>query len=361
MADSMNDRVTVSVLVPVYNAEEYIEESIESIRCQTFGDLEIIAIDDGSEDRSYEILKRIKSTERRLRIVRQSHRGLVNALNLGIDLALGDWIARLDADDIMYSDRIESQLEYCRREGVQLCGGAADLFSKNRLTRRRLMYPESDRSIKIGLMFGCVLLHPTIFCRSDIMKVGYCDMFHGVCEDYDLWVRLALRGVKMGNIQKPVIKHRLHENQLSTCRREAVKAGRDSVRRYYISQLGKKRNINARDIAIFSDWLEGRSNGEPTNSKEVWDSVKRILCDVSYNEHNDARVVINYCKGALIFSSMNNIGYLIEYLKYCTKQQVLPSVLLLLAMFILRVLPFKKDSMLCRWLVRIARPGSANG
>jgi len=58
---------------------------------------------------------------------------------------------------------------------------------------------------------------------------------------------------------------------------------------------------------------------------------------------------------------MNNIGYLIEYLKYCTKQQVLPSVLLLLAMFILRVLPFKKDSMLCRWLVRIARPGSANG
>lgn len=126
----------VSVLLPVYNAEPYLAAAIESILRQDHQRLEIIAINDGSRDRSLEIMQRYQQMDGRITIVSRENRGLIATLNEGLALAKGDLIARMDADDISYPSRLSRQVSlFVQQPQLALCGTGIDTLLGDRIIR----------------------------------------------------------------------------------------------------------------------------------------------------------------------------------------------------------------------------------
>ncbi|HUY31711.1 MAG TPA: glycosyltransferase [Pirellulales bacterium] len=202
----------LSVLMPVYNAERYVAEAVESILAQTFGDFELLIIDDGSTDRSAEILVRYASREPRIRLTRRPNTGHLAALNEMLARARGEFVARMDADDVALPDRFERQLAYLRTHPECLAVGCAlanidedgDLLCEERLP---LDHDEIDRQLLRG-QGG--LSHPAAMIRRAALVElsGYRPPFYGA-EDKDLWLRLAERG-RLANLPEVLMKYRVH-------------------------------------------------------------------------------------------------------------------------------------------------------
>lgn len=152
----------VSVVMPAYNAENYIEDAVNSILNQTYGNFEFIIIDDGSTDRTVEILK--KFTDIRIKLIsHEQNEGNYPARNKGCRLAKGKYIAVMDADDIAFSERLAIQVKYMEENPeVQLCGGAYKLIGKNLTIVEPIQYEE----IQYVLIKTFCMLHPTIMLKT---------------------------------------------------------------------------------------------------------------------------------------------------------------------------------------------------
>src|SRR5688500_1611394 len=125
----MNSRSTptVSVVMSIYNAERWLEEALDSVLAQSFSDFEFLLVDDGSTDGTARIIARYAARDDRCRVITKHNTGLSDSLNVGIERARGEWIARLDADDIAVPTRFEEQLTYLRKNpGVVLLGTGFD-------------------------------------------------------------------------------------------------------------------------------------------------------------------------------------------------------------------------------------------
>jgi glycosyltransferase involved in cell wall biosynthesis len=118
----------VSVVLPVYNAQRYVAAALESVLGQSMSDLEVIAIDDGSSDGSLAEMERIAAADARVRLVSRPNRGLVATLNEGVAAAGGEWIARMDADDVSLPERFATQLDFMQSARVDVCGSAVANF-----------------------------------------------------------------------------------------------------------------------------------------------------------------------------------------------------------------------------------------
>lgn len=208
----------VSVVLPVYNAERYLEESVASILSQSYRNFELIIINDGSTDASPEILKRFKDL--RVRIFNQRNLGLSATLNRGIQLATGRYLARQDADDVSYPERLarqvaflESQSDYC------MVGTWSRILEEARLTERAHKHPEQNGELKFKLLFDNYFVHSSVMLRrSALDRVGlYCTEKLRQPEDYQLWSRLLRGGHgKMANIAEQLVGYR--EVEGSICR-----------------------------------------------------------------------------------------------------------------------------------------------
>jgi glycosyltransferase involved in cell wall biosynthesis len=207
----------VSVVMSVFNTEDYLKEALDSILSQTFTDFEFIVINDGSTDRSGDILHHYQSFhDVRLKIYSQENCGLVHSLNKGCALARAEYIARMDSDDISFPDRIERQVSFLEQNPrVAVLGGAVILMNSVGKPVDVVRYPEKDPSIKRDLLRYDCLAHPTIVMRKEAFKRagGYRSSFRHA-EDYDLWLRMAER-FELANLPEPVLYHRIHEHQVS--------------------------------------------------------------------------------------------------------------------------------------------------
>jgi glycosyltransferase involved in cell wall biosynthesis len=158
----------VSVILPVYNAETYIAEAIESILTQSYKNLELILINDGSTDRSLDIMQ--SYADIRIQIISRENRGLVASLNEGIMKAKGKYIARMDADDISLPKRFEEQVAFLEMHPeVGLCGTAVMMFG-NKIKGKIWRLPQSDNRIKSELLFSSALAHPTLMMRGELIE-----------------------------------------------------------------------------------------------------------------------------------------------------------------------------------------------
>lgn len=207
----------VSCILPVYNGEKYLAEAVRSILTQGFADFELIVIDDGSTDSTPAILETLSREDGRLRVLRQPNGGIVAALNSGLAAARGEYVARMDADDIALPHRFAFQVDYLdHHPGCAIVGGLAMEFR--------------DDGTELGLVSGgrhrrtdlrifppriAVATHPLIMARRSVMMAlgGYRgDFAHA--EDYDLFIRTAAHGT----IDNPPIKllmYRRHEGAVS--------------------------------------------------------------------------------------------------------------------------------------------------
>jgi glycosyltransferase involved in cell wall biosynthesis len=212
----------VSVVMPVYNGEEHLEPAVESILNQTFRELELLVIDDGSTDRTPELLQDWARSDARVRVHRQNHSGIVAALNRGCGLARAPYLARMDADDIAFPDRLAKQVSFLDEHvGVAVVGGGVEyLFDEgHRIKLKRV--PTAPSEIASRLLAGkhC-FVHPTVVMRADAFVAvgGYRAPFQWA-EDYDLWLRMAER-FDLANLEDAVLSKRIHPGQISAHRME---------------------------------------------------------------------------------------------------------------------------------------------
>jgi glycosyltransferase involved in cell wall biosynthesis len=198
--------------MPVYNAEKYVREALESILKQTYDNIEILIIDDGSIDNSVSIIT--SYVDPRILLVRNNtNMKLVPTLNKGISLANGIYIARMDADDIAAPTRIEKQVHFMQAHpDVAVCGTGAKMIG-SRMVFVPLTKPES---IKYKLYVRNCIVHPTVMIRISVLRdnnLSYDEMYIHT-EDYDLWTRLS-ENHKIANIRSPLLFYRLNEEGIS--------------------------------------------------------------------------------------------------------------------------------------------------
>ncbi len=203
----------VSVLMPVYNAERYVAEAVESILAQTFGDFELLIIDDGSTDRSRALLGRYAARDGRIRLVSRPNKGLVATLNEGLGLARGELIARMDADDVAMPERLALQVAFLREHPEVVCLGGAvrviDAAGRILLVDRP---PLDDATLQeIALTGRPPLIHPVFMMRrGDLAAVGGYDEDMKQAEDLDILLRLGERG-KLAALPDILLKYRMHD------------------------------------------------------------------------------------------------------------------------------------------------------
>ncbi len=206
----MKSEPLVSVLMPVYNCEKYIFESVKSVLNQTFTDFELIIIDDCSTDATLSIIKSINDSSIIL-IEKPKNSGYTDSLNHGISIAKGTYIARMDGDDICMPERFEKQVAFlnANRE-VILCGTAIQIIGSDKV----LKHPLKHEEILVKLCFGTSFCHPSIMVRKEILLENNYNKNFEPAEDYELWTRLAFLG-KLANLDTVLLQYREHPNQIS--------------------------------------------------------------------------------------------------------------------------------------------------
>ena len=159
----------VSVLLPVYNGGMFLKDSIESILNQTYENIEIIVINDNSEDNSEEVIQSFKETNIKYHRNKENL-GLIETLNLGVSLSSGKYIVRIDQDDIALPERIEKQVFYLENNpGCIVCGSYIQLIKKNVLTNEIVKYYTNNDDIKFSLLFYSPFAHPAVAIKSSTL------------------------------------------------------------------------------------------------------------------------------------------------------------------------------------------------
>ncbi len=203
----------ISVLIPAYNCAPYIEEAVQSILGQSYKDIEVLVADDGSTDGTWKILERIARRDRRIVLHRNGENlGRARTPNILLQLARGEYVARLDADDIALPQRLDRQLRFMEEKELDFCGTWARTFG---LPRDYVMaFPENDSEIRATLLFQSPFAQFTVMARRALLVRHLYRPEAGFAEDYDLWVRLS-GDARMGNVPEALVLYRQHPSQAS--------------------------------------------------------------------------------------------------------------------------------------------------
>lgn len=205
----------ISVVMSVYNAEKYLTEAVDSILGQTYSDYELILINDKSTDSSGDILNQYANQDPRIVILENEYNvGLTKSLNIGLAIAKGEYIARMDADDISVPDRFEKQVAFLdAHPDYSFVSCIGRYIDENGNPEQLRLFPETNEEIYAMMPKVDAVMHPGVmFRRADIEKIGnYCEDFR-VVQDYDLWFRGMAAGYKFYNIQEPLVLFRRNES-----------------------------------------------------------------------------------------------------------------------------------------------------
>ena len=219
----MNPSLAISVVLPVYNAEAYVREAVESILAQSFTDFELIAIDDGSTDGSGAILRELAARDTRIVLVERPNGGLVSALNEGIKMARADLIARMDADDVAMPERFALQhARMVQEPEPAVLGSFIRVMDKDGDIMHLGKYPLTPKAAVRCLERGCPVIHPTVMMRRDaVLKAGGYRKAFSHAEDYDLWLRMSDLGYAIANLPQLLLNYREHGANVSAVHWEA--------------------------------------------------------------------------------------------------------------------------------------------
>ena len=204
----------VTVLMPVRDGARWLAEAADSIRRQSFANFEFLIVDDGSTDRTPEILASLAALDRRVRILRQLAGGIVAALNAGLADARAPLIARMDADDVAHEERLARQVAAMRaRPELAALGTFYTQIDEAGRPGRLVELPTEPGAIAAALLVSNCVAHPTTLLRRDaVLKAGGYRAGFPRCEDYDLWLRLSQTHL-IANLAEPLLQYRLHADQ----------------------------------------------------------------------------------------------------------------------------------------------------
>jgi len=235
--------------MPVYNVEQYIEASLESVLDQTVKDYELIILDDCSTDDTLRIINKYAKKDGRIVVVpAESRTGLVENLNKGISLARGKYIARMDGDDISMPIRFERQIKFLEKYNLDLVGCQCIYFQNNMQVIKKINYPCSHKLCAEFLKQATAMAHPSWLGKREIfIQLGYREI--RACEDYDFLCRAILNGKHIGNIPERLFKYRCNFSGISS-----LAAEEQAVTTQYLA-LNYRKNKSI-TIENYKNWHE---------------------------------------------------------------------------------------------------------
>lgn len=228
----------ISVIMSVYNQEQFVKQSILSILRQSYGNFELIIIDDGSKDSSFKVISSFKDS--RIRLIKNRYNmGLTKSINIGLKKARGEFIARMDGDDISYSNRFKLELDaFDKNKNLYLVGGQADLIRSNGKKIKTTSMPTDYKSLKrVAIRFN-PFVHPTIMFQKRLLtKIGYYNERFRYSQDYDFILR-ALSCCQCQNLPKAILGLRLTGKSISAAKHRRQQLTAVSIRLNAIFNYG---------------------------------------------------------------------------------------------------------------------------
>jgi len=252
----------ISVIIPAFNAEKYISTSVLSVLNQTYRNVEIVVINDGSTDSTQEIVQTLQKSDSRIKLFSIKNRGRAGARNYGIEKSTGSWLAFLDADDFWYPNKLELQYEkYLLNKNIGLIYSErtwVDQFDTP-LKSQPEKYNLPEGQIYLNLVEGNYLCTSTVVIRKDVVtEVGAFDESSGFknCQDYDLWIRASVI-TQAAAIKIPLCYYRLHdENAHKNIKsryvgmRSCMSRLREVAKVHFHSDVMLNKKINTREALI---------------------------------------------------------------------------------------------------------------
>lgn len=246
----------VSVMMACYNAEKYISEAIESILCQTFDDFELIILDDGSTDNSLSICEYYRKKDNRVKLFKnEKNYGQVYTRNKMMDMAIGEYLAVMDADDVSLPQRLEVQVNFLEKH--DLIGGVSSgcyfINEASEVTAEMIQPGRTPMEVKAWLLFDNIILHSSAMFRKSIVKKNTLKYRAGqiVMQDYGMWTKFVLHSDWIV-LEDKLIKYRNLSQSIShNMNAEKMKKSiqiESEIRKTYISDLGiklKEKDVNA--------------------------------------------------------------------------------------------------------------------
>jgi len=258
---------TVTVIMPVLNAEQYVGEAISSILAQTLADFEFLIVNDGSTDGTVDVIQSFNDP--RIRVHHHDRpMKLPCSLNWGLNEARGEFVARMDADDIAYPKRLAQQVDFLTRNPqVQVLGTGITSFGGGQPDRLRT-YPAHHDNIRAKLLFDSPMAHPTIMFRRSFMEkyqLRYDETLRFGTEDYDLWIRASRLG-KFANLKTPLLCYRSHIQQVSSSQENLKEA--NQIRKKLLNDLGLE--VTETDVLFHFNLLKNtQEKSEPVLQKTL--------------------------------------------------------------------------------------------
>ncbi len=259
--------------MPVYNAAKYLSASIESILNQTFEDFEFIIINDGSSDDSEKIILSFKDP--RIKYFRNPNNlKLIKTLNKGIELCSGEYIARMDADDIAAPNRLMKQFKFMEANlGIGICGTNFEIFGKNEILSK---LETENEAIKFRFLYECHFQHPTLMIRTALLKENNIlfntDYVHA--EDYELWVRL-IPLTNFANLPDNLLKYRDHNESITNSFSSVQEKNSNKARQKLFNIIGVK--VNKNELDLYRNCMYHKYPKEWKSIRTIQDIFKRLI------------------------------------------------------------------------------------
>ncbi len=284
----------VSVVMNVHNGEKYLEEAIRSILVQSYRHFEFIIINDGSTDDTQSILDRLLVEDDRLQVFHQEQRGIYCSANRGCRVAKGKYIARFDADDISFSQRLELQVAFLEEHPhIAVLGTAVIRINGNGDPIETYSPPIEPSQVKATLPYWDAIVQPTAMMRKDnfLQLNGYREVYQ-LAGDYDLWMRMSEQ-FKLANLSEPLIYWRMHAGQVTNC----------NVRKHTIYTLVAQRAARMRE----------KTGSDPLENVEA--VTPEVLSELDISEGRIRKGFFEGCfERAITMLESGNKGIALQYL-----------------------------------------------
>lgn len=237
----------VSVVMPCFNCEKYIQEAVMSITNQSYQNLEILLADDCSVDGTFKIIQSMAEHDERIHIIRHcTNKKIVNTLNELVCKAKGKYIARMDADDISRPDRILRQVEYMENHpDCSVCGANVRYIADHGKKFEKTSMPEEYADVKYFLKFFNPVFHPVILARAEVLKNHPYDQEYLYAEDYELWCRLVYKnGFNIANLHEELLLYRTYSGQTSSIHHKLQNKIAADIQKIYTMQNERDADIH---------------------------------------------------------------------------------------------------------------------
>jgi glycosyltransferase involved in cell wall biosynthesis len=244
----------VSVVMPVYNSEKYLREAIDSVLSQSYKNIELIIVDDGSTDSGGDIV--LSYADPRIRLIQnEKNSGIVFSRNRGLEAAGGEYVATLDSDDIALPDRIAKQVDFLEANpDYGLCGTFYRTIDSNGKFLKKINFPTSNQDIQTHLTLGNCFCNSTMMLRGKLAKELKYREKYDIVEDYELWYRISKRA-KVANLPFYGTNYRVHGNNISVAKMNDMFALVKKINEHVLTDLAI--GFSEEELELHANMLNG--------------------------------------------------------------------------------------------------------